>query len=70
MKSTSKSSPCFTLSSKPRTAASRILSEGYKRYKSWYLRRRSRLILRSLSDEQLKDIGLSRSDAIFFDEKK
>ncbi|GME48014.1 MULTISPECIES: DUF1127 domain-containing protein [unclassified Pantoea] len=34
----------------------------WRSYKCWQLRRETRLILSKLSDSQLKDIGISRSD--------
>lgn len=34
----------------------------YGRIRRWYLRRRHRQIMLALSDDQLKDIGLSRSE--------
>lgn len=41
----------------------------YRRLANWRQRRRDRLILSALSDDQLKDIGLSRSEAGQFSDK-
>lgn len=40
-----------------------------RRIKRWHQRRRNRLILSALSDDQLKDIGLSRGELEPFDDK-
>ncbi|WP_413736739.1 DUF1127 domain-containing protein [Sodalis sp. RH21] len=45
------------------------LARQYLALKSWYERRRNRRILLALSDDQLKDIGISRSDVLDYDDK-
>jgi len=40
------------------------------RYKNWRLRHRARRSLRSFNDAQLRDIGLSRNDLPYRDERK
>lgn len=42
----------------------------YRRYKNWRLLCRTRRALMSLNDAQLRDIGLSRDDLPYRDERK
>ncbi|HEY0207874.1 DUF1127 domain-containing protein [Acerihabitans sp.] len=54
--------PCYSAGQNPLIAL-------YRRIANWRQRRRNRLILSALSDDQLKDIGLSRSEAGQFGDK-
>jgi len=42
----------------------------YTRYKLWLSLRHSRKALKSLNDSQLRDIGLTRNDLPYRDERK
>ncbi len=52
----------LSLPPEPATMPKNLLEILYVRLKTGYLRRRNRRILLALSDDQLKDIGLSRSE--------
>ncbi|WP_413721568.1 DUF1127 domain-containing protein [Sodalis sp. RH23] len=71
MKNTLKIGRTLPLDVKPRHAVGQNpLLAFYHRFTDWQRRRRNRLILSALSDDQLKDIGLSRSEVAYRDEKK
>ncbi|NDL64488.1 DUF1127 domain-containing protein [Acerihabitans arboris] len=72
MKNTLKTCQTLPLTFEPgrAIAGQNPLAALYGRFKSWHLRRRNRLILSALSDDQLKDIGLSRSEVELYDKKK
>jgi len=52
----------LSLSPQPQPMPKNFLEIVYAHLKTGYLRRRNRRILLALSDDQLKDIGLSRSE--------
>lgn len=56
-----------SLSPNPALKSKNLLQALYLRLKKSYLRRCDRRILLALSDDQLKDIGLSRSEIVKHD---